>query len=220
MRIPFAGIAAALASMAMPAQASSVDVDTSYSKAATSEWLYSPFGNSWIGQSFTPTVTGQLDRVDLQIAVNGSANLRFSVGSGESIDGSFVELFTADYAGSLIPLDGGTLFSIDLSAENLMLDAGSLYSVVLRSVPGSQGGFGWVIGETTDQGVEMTLPPYAGGRAFGSGDQGATWSPRGSDRTLRTWMSTSAIPEPATWAFMIAGFGMVGMAARRRPVVA
>jgi hypothetical protein len=220
MRNSFMCAAAVMAAMAMPAEASSIDVDTTYTKAETSSWLYSPFGNSWIGQSFTPTTSGTLDRLDLQIAVNGSADLRVSFGSGESIDGSFTELYTADFAGSLLPLNGATLFSIDLSAEGLMLDAGSRYSVVLRAAPGAQGGFGWVIGETTDQGVEITLPPYAGGRAFASGDQGVTWGSRGADRSLRTWMSTSAVPEPATWAFMITGFGLVGIATRRRPVAA
>jgi len=33
-------------------------------------------------------------------------------------------------------------------------------------------------------------------------------------------LSTAAIPEPASWALLIAGFGLVGAAMRRRPVVA
>ena len=31
--------------------------------------------------------------------------------------------------------------------------------------------------------------------------------------------ATGAVPEPATWAMMLAGFGMIGFAARRRPLV-
>jgi hypothetical protein len=30
---------------------------------------------------------------------------------------------------------------------------------------------------------------------------------------------SGAVPEPATWAMMIAGFGMTGAALRRRPTV-
>jgi hypothetical protein len=37
---------------------------------------------------------------------------------------------------------------------------------------------------------------------------------------LRSIATTGAIPEPATWAMLIAGFGLVGVAARRRRPVA
>lgn len=37
---------------------------------------------------------------------------------------------------------------------------------------------------------------------------------------LRYELASSAIPEPATWALMIAGFGLVGFAARRRRTTA
>ncbi len=37
-----------------------------------------------------------------------------------------------------------------------------------------------------------------------------------SVRQVARYVPTSAVPEPATWAFMIAGFGLVGAAARRR----
>lgn len=48
-------------------------------------------------------------------------------------------------------------------------------------------------------------------------DVGAYW---GSDVTpnfvVSRWASDSVIPEPGTWAMLIAGFGLVGFAARRR----
>ncbi|MFQ3594595.1 MAG: PEPxxWA-CTERM sorting domain-containing protein [Sphingomonadaceae bacterium] len=36
----------------------------------------------------------------------------------------------------------------------------------------------------------------------------------------RVLLTSTPIPEPATWAMLIAGFGMIGCAARRRPAVA
>ncbi len=46
------------------------------------------------------------------------------------------------------------------------------------------------------------------------GPNGFDWSDTGF--TLATFAPTSAVPEPATWAMMIAGFGVVGGAVRRR----
>ncbi len=36
------------------------------------------------------------------------------------------------------------------------------------------------------------------------------------NHTVGFWTETGGVPEPATWAMLIAGFGLVGMAARRR----
>jgi hypothetical protein len=47
---------------------------------------------------------------------------------------------------------------------------------------------------------------------------GPSWNPPGSDTRVDAFKlaSLAAIPEPATWAMMIGGFGLVGAAARRR----
>ncbi|QMW23663.1 PEPxxWA-CTERM sorting domain-containing protein [Sandaracinobacteroides saxicola] len=44
---------------------------------------------------------------------------------------------------------------------------------------------------------------------------------QGYEGLAETWLVRgAAVPEPATWAMMIAGFGLVGFAARRRAAVA
>jgi hypothetical protein len=141
------------------------------------------------------------------------------IGKGEVIASDYVVLLSRVVPVADISSVEGDILSLDLSADALILKAGGLYSVTLSSaVAGFGQSFLWTIGERTADNVQITLPPYPGGRVLGSFDAGTSWSSRGSDRTFRTWMS--AVPEPATWAFMLAGFGMVGIAARRRPAVA
>ena len=211
--------ALAMCVVASAAQASVVVQNTLYTKSDENSWLSSGFGRStWISQSFTPGVSGRLDRIDLQIGAIGSDDLRVHFGSGEAIEGTYSELFAIDIAAAGVPAGLGGLFSLDLSGEGLMLSAGSLYSVILSStITGGGNPFQWVIGERNAAGDEFSVPPYAGGKAFASVNQGLTWSSRGVDRPLRTWM-TAAVPEPATWAFMIVGFGLVGAAARRQRI--
>jgi hypothetical protein len=203
------------------AAASLIDQNTLYSKAADSTWLTSGFGRSvWISQSFTPAMTGRLNRIDLQIGRFGGDDLRIRIGSGEAIDGSYVELLSLDVAAADVASGFDQLFSLDLLAHGLTLASGDRYSVILSSTLGGMGNqFGWVIGETTVDGDELANPPYAGGRAFASLDQGGTWQARSVDRPLRTWM-TPAVPEPSTWVMLIAGFGLTGFAVRRRSAIA
>lgn len=209
--------ALALTFVAPVAAASSVDVDTIYAKSAENEWLFSGFGRgSWISQSFTPGVSGTLDRIDLQIFRMQSDDLRFRIGSGEAIAGNYVELLILDVPAANVSSTMGGAFSLDLSSHGLALKKGNIYSVILSSTrTGNGAGFGWVIGEEMADGTQISAPPYEGGRAFASVDQGVSWQTRGVDRPLRTWM-TQAVPEPASWAMMIAGFGLAGAAVRRK----
>lgn len=65
-----------------------------------------------------------------------------------------------------------------------------------------------------------TANPYSRGQVYANSGFGSFPT---YDYTFRTYAGDSAgvIPEPATWAMMIAGFGLVGgVARRRRPVSA
>lgn len=54
--------------------------------------------------------------------------------------------------------------------------------------------------------TNVAFSPLSGGASYGSL----------SSFTLTRPDATAAVPEPGTWATMLAGFGLVGMAARRR----
>ena len=87
---------------------------------------------------------------------------------------------------------------------------------------------------TGDQGASITnrrlyitgLGPNFGGLAFASsgvafeydtiGATAATWSPS-TPSTPGQLPPPSTVPEPAAWALMLAGFGLMGAALRRRP---
>ena len=61
---------------------------------------------------------------------------------------------------------------------------------------------------------------------YTDGQSGHIWNPSASNAsTVDTWVvraAVGAVPEPATWAMMLFGFGAIGMAVRRsrRPVLA
>lgn len=64
------------------------------------------------------------------------------------------------------------------------------------------------LGQSSNRGLILQWGPDA----FNGGIDNLTFTVRSND--------TPVIPEPATWALMIAGFGLVGVAARRRTVAA
>jgi hypothetical protein len=67
----------------------------------------------------------------------------------------------------------------------------------------------------------LSIPAYAnpGGSLYQSGN---FFSPSTfyADRSAAFSLASAAVPEPASWAMMIIGFGLVGAARRRRVVVA
>ena len=86
------------------------------------------------------------------------------------------------------------------------------------------GGFSW---SRSDQGIALALDTPVS-RTFGAGDTVfSAFQQANQDQTAFTYLSLrptdlnisvagTAVPEPGTWAMMIAGFGVVGAAVRRR----
>lgn len=76
------------------------------------------------------------------------------------------------------------------------------------------GDFLFASGVEGSQNLSVDSGTFLGARGFPSLDYRGTWRP---DIFIIT---TLAVPEPAAWAMMIAGFAMIGQALRRRPRLA
>ncbi|WP_255602578.1 FxDxF family PEP-CTERM protein [Polymorphobacter megasporae] len=60
---------------------------------------------------------------------------------------------------------------------------------------------------------------FAPGQSYTIAYSGTTsGAPASVGSSVTFALATAAVPEPASWALMLAGFGMVGFAARRRTV--
>ncbi len=134
--------------------------------------------------------------------------------SGSSADGKvtfFAQVFGTNPDGSLFARGGAQLLQVSL------VDDYHNGSVDGQVAAGRQrwGDYSQVTLDPTDPNTFWVIGEYAreyndaaGGHPGGTG--GSRWS---------TWISsidTGAVPEPATWAMMVAGFGLVGAAVRRR----
>jgi hypothetical protein len=89
-------------------------------------------------------------------------------------------------------------FSLDLSAAAVHVVSGSQYTFLVTGFAGA--------GDLPTRGVlGDDANPYAGGQIYAGG----YGSPPNWDLAFQTYVSTG-VPEPASWAMLIAGFGMLG----------
>ncbi len=149
------------------------------------------------------------------LSVNGQGEVVIGYNrSGSGADGKvslLAQVFRTGSDGALIARGGAQLIkvsdvddyhngSLDGFVANGRQRWGDYSSVTLD--PNDSSKF-WVIGEFAREYNDL-----AGGHPGGTG--GSRWS---------TWIAeidTGAVPEPASWTMMIAGFGLVGAAVRRR----
>jgi hypothetical protein len=128
---------------------------------------------------------------------------------GQTVNGTrFVETFGYD-----VGLDGKAVLAFDapLRAFGANFVSGATNRVQLKIAGESfiketltPGSFFGVIGDTAFSSIVITAPPQSGAVI---GFDNVTFS-----------TAAIAVPEPASWAMMIAGFGLAGAAARRRGV--
>jgi uncharacterized glyoxalase superfamily protein PhnB len=228
---------AGLISVAAGAAQAAVVVDQSSLLTATT-------GTNFVGSSVTRRVdppaldrqqamqvtagrNGRLTQVDVQVyRLSGAGDLLLGVAQGTAGQPGFNILGTFTVAGANVPSSAqafaGSLVSVDVSSLAFDVTAGSQFSIVLGAAPqqGANNRYAWVFGESADGTDTNTLQTvsYAGGFNQISDDGGVTWNVSGADRAFRTWVDT--VPEPGSWAMLIAGFGLTGAAMRRRRAAA
>ena len=184
-------------------------------------------------QTITAGLTGRLDHIDFSIMG--------SVGQGNIL----VSLIDGDYASGARTVVGQSTFSFrnplpyfpvttpmvpnqTFTTNNLnyFVTPGQKFSVLFDSTPETVGymaiGVGYQERLFDPSNPFAYLSNYAGGtKILLSG--GNVLPPQlppydHSDLIFQTFVDTAAgaVPEPATWAMMILGFGMIGGVARRR----
>jgi hypothetical protein len=129
---------------------------------------------SWAGQTFTPAVTGQLTRVDIDLFCSGcsgttpniTVSIRATTGSPAVPTGA--DLATATITG--FSSGAGGYFTVNFGSP-ATLTAGTTYAIVFRAVSNpSAGTYAYVCSCSAD------TNPYANGQRVTSLDSGSTWT--------------------------------------------
>jgi PEP-CTERM motif len=121
------------------------------------------------------------------------------------IDGNLVATMTANNAlGSSFNFAGGNVIALYQEVNGVAFFSDSLADIGTMS-----------FANFAHTGSSLTLAI----RASGNGWQGGTDEAWGIDALNVTYNGVAGVPEPANWALMIAGFGLVGAATRRRTKV-
>ena len=174
-----------------------------------------------LGQSFT-SIDSTLTSFGFQFQLfnAGSANtpITFSLLSGAGLAGASLYSTTLTLPTTL-PDRTGVFY--DFSVPNLAVDIGSVYTAVLSS---SSNRVGLALGPEYNifTGAALGGDAYTGGRAFFTTIAFPNCTNDSSSncdlnfRVSGTRPLVSAVPEPEAWAMLVAGFGLMGTAIRRR----
>lgn len=159
-----------------------------------------------LGQSFTAGLTGTLSEFDILLSYYDTAIVSFEVRAGNGTSGTLLGSGTQTL-GCGPGADGWYCgLDVDLSGLDIGVTAGSQYTFLITSMGGNAASR-----------VALILDDhYAGGHMYAA----SYGNPQFWDASFRTFVDQaseeSGVPEPASWALMLGGFGMVGGALRSR----
>lgn len=178
-------------------------------------------------QTITAGKTGTLSGIELQgpFSVGANANfvtMRFSLWDGAVPD---VDPMVADTLRPLASFALGSLNSqavayFDLTGLGFAVTPGKVFSVMMEAFGPADGAGLFITGNVP--GLDANGRPifqynqYAGGELYFSAN-GRPFGVSPGDLGFRTFVdeAPAGVPEPATWALLLTGFGLAGMSLRR-----
>ena len=195
MRKTFAILAAVSAlALAQPASATVVPPGATPGTPVGSNAFFYVFGNPFTGtEEVTANIGDTIKKGSINSPFSFTDDFRFSIGpSGGALIGS----------GSGRVITGSTRFFIksDLDFTSITVNGVSL---LIQSMDGGLNEFATTSNVPIYSGVLNDIVVTGLSRGLGSFSGTLTFEP-------------NAVPEPATWALMLIGFGFMGMAFRRR----
>ena len=173
--------------------------------------------NAWVNLAQLPAVAGRIFYIagesqfgnDFDFQIESDNQLRFFTGSGENTAAAFDPSLIGQWV-------------MVTASYDATLGSGSFRRVYINgALAGSYSGL--VSDEIKTAPFTVGYSPVFGNREFaGLIDEVAVWDRGLSDAEVsaiyasRGQPAVASVPEPATWAAMVCGFGMIGASARRR----
>jgi len=199
-RLATSVLSAALIAAASPAKAQGYDEgvsgDLSNSPVAPTSVSFTTGSNLVIGTTGRATANDPID----------ADYFTFTLGTDQVLD-------------SITVLEGTTAIGLAF----IGIDSGNQVTV---PGPGATGLLGWTHYDTGDIGTNIlddVSVPNMGSSGFGTLGAGtySVWIQEASPGPLDNYrfdFAVREVPEPSSWAMMLAGFGLLGLAFRRRPL--
>lgn len=220
MKTTLFGVAAfaATLSFALPAAAQSqtlqVQSGTTSPRSVTVS-AFDPIGQTFT--AFTDTITSVGFEFTTLNPSSANSALTLNIFAGETLSGT--SLFTSAFVLPATLTSRDQRAWVDIVVPSLAVTRGSSYSLVLTATS-SRAALLTGPGFNSSTGQFFGGDAYTGGRLLGTPAPytNCAGAANNCDANFRVTgnLIAAAVPEPATWAMLIVGFGIVGGALRRR----